>query len=413
MYGGKKMINLLIANIIYTYIIYLIMNGIYKEKSSDKLTEIISYILFFGTIMLFNNYESGIESYFVIAGMLFVISLNYGNNYYSKICITILIFLFTNMLYITVLAICRSYINNSIIDYYTVLLFSRLLMIFIYIGLIKFKIIIENLMESEKQSFIILIAPLISLLIIYNMVLTMEITKWLIIDIIGICIMNVIIFYMFEYINSVNERKIEDQLIKQQNSYYNRQFELMRESNEKLHSLRHDLKNHMMYLQSSALIDENKSDYKKKLDSMLSNNEYARSGNLVIDSILNVKINQAIEKGFEFKLKLIVPEKLDIKETDLVILLGNMIDNSIEHCSESKKEIKLAIRYEYGIVYFDSSNASEKINIVNGKIITSKADKDNHGIGMKNIRRVVEKYNGEILIENENNTFRISILLPS
>jgi len=407
------MITLIIANILYSYIIYLLMNGIYKEKSNDKLTEIISYILFFGTITLFSNYESGIESYFVLAGMLFVISLNYGNNYYSRICITILIFLFTNMLYITVFAICRPYFNDNTIDfYYAILLFSRFLMVLIYIGFMKFKIIIENLMESEKHSFIIIMTPMITLFIIYNAVLTMKMTIWLIIDIIGLCIINVIIFYMFEYIHSINEKKSEDELIKQQNTYYNMQFELMRESNEKLRALRHDLKNHIMYLQRGSLSDEHISEYKSMLDSMLSNHEYAKSGNLAVDSILNFKINQAIEKGFDFKLKLIIPEQISVKETDLVILLGNIIDNSIEHCSETKKQIRMTIRYEYGILYIDSSNESEKISIIDGKIISNKPDKDNHGIGLKNISRVLEKYNGEVSIESENNRFRISIIIP-
>ena len=407
------MITLIIANMLYSYIIYLLMNGIYKEKSSDKLTEIISYILFFGTITLFSNYESGIEPYFVLAGMLFVVTLNYGNNYYSRICITILIFLFTNMLYITVLAICTPYLTNSTINfYYAIILFSRFLMVLIYIGFMKFKIIIENLMESEKHSFIIIMTPTITLFIIYNLVLTMKMTIWLIADIVGLCIINVIMFYMFEYINLMNEKKNEDELIKQQNAYYNMQFELMRESNEKLRALRHDLKNHIMYLQSGSLSDEHISEYKSLLDAMLSNNEYAKSGNLAIDSILNFKINQAVEKGFEFKLKLIIPEQINLKETDLVILLGNIIDNSIEHCSETKKQIRMTIRYEYGILYIDSSNEAEKISMIDGKIISNKPDKHNHGIGLKNISKVLEKYNGEVSIENENNRFRICIIIP-
>ena len=404
--------NLLIANIIYSYIIYLLMNCIYKEKTSDKSTEILSYILFFATITLFHNYESGIEPYFVLVAMLFVITLNYGNNYYSRIYITLLIFIFTNMLYITMLAISKPYGDRGMEFYYTVLLFSRFLMIFVYIGFIKFKRLLDNLFELQKRSFFIVITPLISLLIIYNMASTMDITIWLIVDIIGICIINVIMFYTFEYINTIEAKKREDELIKQQNIYYNRQFELMRESNEKLHALRHDLKNHMMYIQSRTENDGNITDYKDKLDSMLGKNEYAKSGNLLIDSILNFKINEAVEKGFACKLKLIVPDVINIKETDLVILFGNMIDNSIEHCLESEKEIKLAVKYEYGILYIDSSNASQKITIVNGKIITSKSDKDNHGMGLKNIARVVEKYNGEFLIENENERFRISIMLP-
>ena len=284
-------------------------------------------------------------------------------------------------------------------------------MIFVYIGFLKFKKLLDNLFELKKQSFFIVITPFISLLIIYNMVSIMDITVWVIVDIIGICIINIIMFYTFEYINSIDDKKREDELIKQQNIYYNRQFELMRESNEKLHALRHDLKNHTMYMQSKSGEDANIFDYKDELDSMLGKNEYAKSGNLLIDSILNFKINEAVEKGFKCKLKLIVPDEINIKETDLVILFGNMIDNSIEHCLESEKEIRLAVKYESGILYIDSSNASQKITIVDGKIITSKLDKKNHGMGLKNITRVVEKYNGEFLIENENDRFRISIMM--
>lgn len=407
------MIAILVANTVYTYIIYLFMNKIFKECSSDKLTEVVSYVLFVGSISLFYNYESGLEAYFVLLGMLFVVSFNYVENYFTRVYVSLLLFLFTCMMYAVIQTICSLFIGNVLNNGVSIIiLISRFLMVLLYIVFSKSEQIIYYLIEVGKGNFSNFVVPMISLFIMYNLFMSIGITIWIILDIICLCIINIVVFYMSKYIKMNNRRKREDELIRQQNIYYNMQFELMRENNERMRSFRHDFKNHIMYLQKCTVGCESIKEYDRIAEGILSEKEFANSGNLVIDSILNCKINQAVNKGFDFKLKLIVPEQLNVKDTDFVILFGNIIDNAIEHCIESNKEIRMRIQYDSGMLYIDSSNASKKINIVEGKIISSKEDKKNHGIGLNNIRAVVDQYNGEVTIDYKEDRFRISILIP-
>lgn len=59
------------------------------------------------------------------------------------------------------------------------------------------------------------------------------------------------------------------------------------------------------------------------------NREYARSGNVMIDGILNLKLQEAERSGIDVKLELSVPEKVNVASFDMSVILGNLMDNAI------------------------------------------------------------------------------------
>jgi sensor histidine kinase regulating citrate/malate metabolism len=59
------------------------------------------------------------------------------------------------------------------------------------------------------------------------------------------------------------------------------------------------------------------------------------------------------------------------------------------------------------------NSSSEKLSYNDDKIITSKADKINHGIGLSNIEDVVNKYNGAFDIIEEQNQVTLSLMLKA
>ena len=85
------------------------------------------------------------------------------------------------------------------------------------------------------------------------------------------------------------------------------------------------------------------------------------------------------------------------------------MDNAIEACerlAEEKKEIKLYIEDDAESTTLVIKNPLEKeILMNNGRFITSKGDKLKHGIGMSNVKNIVEKYDGECMISTKDNTF--------
>lgn len=51
------------------------------------------------------------------------------------------------------------------------------------------------------------------------------------------------------------------------------------------------------------------------------------------------------------------------------------------------------------------------VKYVNGEIVSTKEDSENHGYGLKNIKKAVEKYDGYIEDDHDNNTFSVDIIL--
>jgi sensor histidine kinase regulating citrate/malate metabolism len=119
--------------------------------------------------------------------------------------------------------------------------------------------------------------------------------------------------------------------------------------------------------------------------------------------------------NINFQHDITLPEKLHVSDVDLSIIIGNLLDNAVEACEKIEKEeryINLRISYGYGKIDIIMKNSSiNKIDIVSNHIDTTKLNKKNHGHGLENIKKTVEKYNGYFKIYNLNNEFITEILL--
>ena len=140
------------------------------------------------------------------------------------------------------------------------------------------------------------------------------------------------------------------------------------------------------------------------------------TNHVIINAILNTKYQEAISKNIVFVFKVNDLSKIVIKDEDLVVILANLLNNAIEACEkcEEKKTIKLKFVIEENLIVLSVKNTCSNLIIYSGnEIKTSKKDEpEMHGIGIKNIIQIVEKYNGEYDIKNENNEFSFSIIIP-
>lgn len=111
-----------------------------------------------------------------------------------------------------------------------------------------------------------------------------------------------------------------------------------------------------------------------------------------------------------------IPQGLVINEAYICTILGNSLDNAIEACMEQLKgqrTIKIIMSYLKTNLFISIINTHEGNVKVDKKkrIITSKENSNNHGLGLKNIKEAVEKYNGELSIEYTESIFELTILL--
>ena len=130
--------------------------------------------------------------------------------------------------------------------------------------------------------------------------------------------------------------------------------------------------------------------------------------------MLNFKFHPAIENGTKININVSIPSGLSFPSFDLTVILGNLIDNALEAVAFVDEDpfIDFRINCSKGLMIIKISNPYKiAVNMENGKIITSKKDTANHGIGLKSVKEALNKYNGITKIETDQNIFTITAAL--
>ncbi|MFQ7801630.1 MAG: sensor histidine kinase [Coprobacillus cateniformis] len=203
----------------------------------------------------------------------------------------------------------------------------------------------------------------------------------------------------------------------QQIKYYEQQLEIMQTSIKANHSLLHDLKSHLIALKSclkEGEIEEALAYIERMLEfNTTGQTELAKTGNKIIDSIINFKLQEAIDKKIDVTAKIKIPEALEMDSFDATVIIGNILDNAIEAASKAEHERKLNVLLIYDrrrIVFEVDNTYSGCINMEQGALRTNKENWLNHGIGLQNVGLVAEKYNGTVDINFDDDWFKICVM---
>ena len=111
--------------------------------------------------------------------------------------------------------------------------------------------------------------------------------------------------------------------------------------------------------------------------------------------------------------KISVPEQLNLHSFDLNVVLGNLLDNAIDASRQTEeKKLKITMKLDKGILFLNIRNSCQ--GAADGKhnmLETTKKDQVNHGIGLKNVRRIIEKYHGDMEFLCENGSMETDIMM--
>ena len=186
-----------------------------------------------------------------------------------------------------------------------------------------------------------------------------------------------------------------------------------------LRKLRHDIKNHLITLRE--YLDSGQSDKARLfIDDILGANntnlELSNCGVVAIDSLVNAKFLIAKNFSIDFSTDIHTPSTLPFKDSDLSVILGNILDNAIEankKVNTLNKYIKLYITYEnnYLVIACINSYNGQVIKNSNGTFGTTKTDKRNHGLGINTIKEICAKYSGSATFENNDFSFTTKAIL--
>ena len=239
-----------------------------------------------------------------------------------------------------------------------------------------------------------------------------------------IILLSVITFIIFRLIVVEFKRRriLKDNIIilekqmKMQHKYYGG----IKRYQEETRRINHDIKNHLYIINRLIIKKEYKhaKNYVNNINKKMIEDEITRvTNNKIIDAILFNKLETCKSKNIRLDLDINLPEKINIDDFDICVLYGNLLDNAIEACerikdSNQEKYIKLRSIIKGDYLFINIKNTINKnIDLKSGKLLTSKNDKINHGIGLINIKRTIEKYDGVMKICCSNKLFNVSIIV--
>lgn len=236
---------------------------------------------------------------------------------------------------------------------------------------------------------------------------------------IGLLIINFFMFHLYNQLLGSIKQEMENEILEQKIQIYSNQLNIIVGSEEKARALRHDMKHHLNELtilakktDSSEILSylEHMNDFFKNPEKIVS------SGNVEIDSVLNYMLQKAKKELTDVKVKVVLPDDL-IHSFDINVLLCNLLENAIDAAMKTeRKYLGVFIEYGKGIVIsrIENSFMNEYLKKDSSRktlFLTTKTDKANHGIGLKNVRKIVESHNGEMEINTYGDVFYVCVLL--
>ena len=207
---------------------------------------------------------------------------------------------------------------------------------------------------------------------------------------------------------------VELRTIKQAQETDNKYFEILERQNNNLMVYAHDTKNHLQAIRN-LIDDENVIEYLERLtDDLNKYSRHASSGNHNLDVIINKYITECEIKGISFDYDVRLSNLSSVQMFDLVSILGNLLDNALEAAEKSAgKSIYLQTdhRNTYDVIIV--TNSCDTKPVTQGNVLkSSKANKKQHGLGIKSIKSALKNYDGDYNWEyNEQNKEFISTVM--
>lgn len=190
----------------------------------------------------------------------------------------------------------------------------------------------------------------------------------------------------------------------------------VKENEEQVKHLRHDLNNHLAVIQSlceDGSYEEIK-DYTEHLrnDIVLAGHNVL-TGNKVADLVVRSKLKTAVAHNIDFTFSGSLEHLSSMDAPDICGLLANAYDNAIEAClSQSNAYIRTEVSTTRNYTVIQITNSvTGKVPIRSNRIATTKQDKQSHGYGIDIMNRIAHKYNGSCTLRSSDKELTVKIVL--
>ena len=415
------------AFIIYTCFEFLkkIDRNIYKPK----IIYIIAYIVF--NIVLFLTAMSGSLLINIIgftSGMLIIGHFLYNDSkvYLLYYCVFSICFLFIDLLLtwmIPTIVMTKEVYFTSMAYLQIAMIFMIRMIEYVYIKLFtNFINRRKGKYISKRQSLSFLVIPTFSVIYIMTLVSVLQIyaglqeSILLVINIILVLILNIYVTNIFDVISKNNTLQNEVNLYHQQSELQQKYYDNLEDKYKESRKLIHDIRNHLQAIERLYEIKdaEKAKEYTNDIHLMLNelNQKYYTSSR-VLNIILNDKFQVIRSSNIDLDCKIGEVDLDFMKEIDITTIFANLLDNSIESAKkvEDNSYIKFYVnKFNDFIVINIINSMKDKPTIKNSKIQSTKANHE--GLGLENIRKTLEKYEGTIVLDYDDTNFKVNVVIP-
>lgn len=238
--------------------------------------------------------------------------------------------------------------------------------------------------------------------------------NFLILVMFGFMILDICVMIILHRISIAREVEQKLNLMQQQELLQLQMYQELQKKYNDTHEIAHDINRHISSLKT--LIKSYSIDQAEKYLSELTEesnrlNPIIKNQNSMLEIILNTTFSKCNKNNIELKLSIEDFSLNFISDMDMTTIFSNLLDNAIDGCmeiSQSQRKIKVIIRAQMGLIVVKIINSCRDSVLPHTHF--GHSTKENHsGIGLSNVRKAVERYEGIMKIKQRDNLFCVLI----
>lgn len=410
-----------------TMIVYIFLEGLFFRNNSQG-NIVILYIAFNIGLAIFSLYfQTGIAlTLYILLGVYILMLVCYKTSLSSRI---IAVFYFIAIMMIAEIIVAILLANvwgitlSAVLTYSLPRVFGTLIAKLIQVIIIKLTVTFTNwkgnrISKDEfKMMLPLLVCQIFSLGVAYYIAmisLTFDIDFSLptLFALLGLTYINIIAFWYFDRIKLVYELKGKNAAAEYKLALEKRYYQILKEHQNETNALWHDMKKHINLVKNLIATGESdlSREYIRALEvEMDERHKVVLTRYPVLSALLTEQKKQAKKVGVPYEIDIRIVSDLKIEPVDLCIILSNLFDNALEACCLMPDDAERRIH-----LFIGQHNQAVLLKLTNN--YTPEKRNNRHpgiqGMGLRNIRQAVEKYDGSFRILKKQNIFVAEIILP-
>lgn len=415
----------IIINLIGTYILQKAMTLIFEGRRISKAVELLCYLmLYISTQMVYMFIRTPIILLVInIAGYI-ALAFLYSESITRNILVALqlyIIFMISELLPVIFIGKTKFLIGqpdevDTIYGMVSSQILSFMIILLLSIILPRRKPVKSTVPLSYWMSIVII--PVLSLIVIIIIFNSKESdNSSLAFLMLAILCINILVFYIYENIIKMMQENTRLKIAEEQNRYYEKELTIIEKDYQEIQRIKHDIKNHLIIIDQLRTNDEPKKAeiYKSDLLQLLSlEQKYCKTGNTLLDSFINHKIEHFKTTNIEINVITSIPDNINLPPAIITTVFGNLLDNADEGMAtiEEDRVMSLSMRYDLGAFIIEISNTFDGLlSRVNERYLSRKKDEAKHGLGLGNVKQLVEENDGELCIDPTDNVFHVEVIL--